>query len=131
MNQTEAMKVLAEAYEVQESIARMRKNLKAKEELYRGLMERLAMSDVGRVGDYERRRRVISRRVIRSDAFRAAWPELFNQCEVTLKDAEGSRRKVIRLRHRGQRWRIMFYRAVNDWTSRRERGLPRQAPRAG
>ncbi len=117
MNQTEAMKVLAEAYEVQESIARMRKNLKAKEELYRGLMERLAMSDVGRVGDYERRRRVISRRVIRSDAFRAAWPELFNQiAKVTLKDAEKAvpeeELNSVCDTVESERWRIMFYGAA-------------------
>ena len=80
--------VLQEAFEVQEEIARERKALKEKEALLQNLLWQLEKENVGRQGDYERKRKIVSRAVIISERFRARWPEEFARlAKVTLKDA--------------------------------------------
>ena len=86
-----AAAVLQEAFEVQERITRQRKALKAEEALLKNLLWQLEKENVGRVGDYERKRKVVNRAVIVSERFRARWPEVFNKlAKVTLKDARGA-----------------------------------------
>ena len=83
-----AAAVLKEAFEVQERIARQRKALKAEEALLKNLLLQLEKENVGRAGDYERKRKVVRRAVIVSERFRARWPEVFARiAKVTLKDA--------------------------------------------
>jgi hypothetical protein len=84
----DAIAVLKEAFEVQEEIARERKALREKEALLQNLLWQLENENVGRLGYYERKRKVVSRDVIISERFRARWPELFTSlAKVTLKDA--------------------------------------------
>jgi hypothetical protein len=80
--------VLKEAFEIQEEIARERKALRENEALLQNLLWQLEKENVGRLGDYERKRKVVSRAVIISERFRARWPEEFARlAKVTLKDA--------------------------------------------
>lgn len=83
-----AAAVLQEAFEVQERITRQRKALRAEEALLKNLLWQLEKENVGRAGDYERKRKVVSRAVIVPERFRARWPEVFARiAKVTLKDA--------------------------------------------
>ena len=66
---------IKEAFEVQEEIARERKALREKEALLQNLLWQLEKENVGRLGDYERKQKVVSRAVIISERFRARWPE--------------------------------------------------------
>ena len=80
--------VLKEAFEVQEEIARERKALREKEALLQNLLWQLENENVGRLGDYERKKKTAIKRIISSELFRARWPDLFNKlAKVTLKDA--------------------------------------------
>jgi hypothetical protein len=56
--------VLKEAFEVQEEIARERKALRENEALLQILLWQLENENVGRLGDYERKRKVVSRAVM-------------------------------------------------------------------
>ncbi len=88
MDVKEAAAVLQEAFEVQERITRQRKALRAEEALLKNLLLQLEKENVGRAGDYERKRKVVSRAVIVPERFRARWPEVFARiAKVTLKDA--------------------------------------------
>ena len=66
-----AAAVLQEAFEVQERITRQRKALRAEEALLKNLLLQLEKENVGRAGDYERKRKVVRRAVIVSERFRA------------------------------------------------------------
>ena len=88
MDAKDTTAVLKEAFEVQEEITRERKALREKEALLQNLLWQLENENVGRLGDYERKRKVVNRAVIISERFRASWPELFTSlAKVTLKDA--------------------------------------------
>jgi hypothetical protein len=79
---------IQEAYRIQEEITAERKALKEKEILLANLHWQLESAKVGRLGDYERQAKVVSRQVIISERFRAKWPEVFARiAKVTLKDA--------------------------------------------
>ena len=88
MDEKGAAAILQEAFEVQERITRQRKALKAEEALLKNLLLQLEKENVGRAGDYERKRKVVRRAVIVSERFRARWPEVLARiAKVTLKDA--------------------------------------------
>lgn len=88
MGDSATAKTLKEAFEVQETIAKARKALKVQEDRLKNLLWQLEQAEVGRLGDYERKRKVVNRDVIISERFRASWPELFTSlAKVTLKDA--------------------------------------------
>jgi len=91
MDEKGAAAVLQEAFEVQERITRQRKALRAEEALLKNLLLQLEKENVGRAGDYERKRKVVRRAVIVSERFRARWPEVFARiAKGTLKDARGA-----------------------------------------
>lgn len=107
--------VLKEAFEVQEEIARERKALRDKETLLQNLLWQLEKENVGRLGDYERKRKVVSRDVIISERFRARWPELFTSlAKVTLKDAREAKVPEAELMEACDSteqvsWKILFF----------------------
>jgi len=89
LNQTELMKLVAKAYELQETLAVERENVRMHDKEYQKLMEQIVASKVHNIGKYK----VVDVEVqkkhqIISDRFRERWPELFNQlATVTMKAA--------------------------------------------
>jgi hypothetical protein len=106
--------VFKEAFEIQEEIAREKKAIKEKEWLLQNLLWQLEKENVGRLGDYERKKKITIKRIISSEKFRARWPELFNKlAKVTLKDAQAEVREVelneVCSTFEQVSWKIIFY----------------------
>lgn len=88
MDPAVAANILKEAFQIQQEMALQRKALREKEALLQNLLWQLEKENVGRIGDYERMRKVVSRAFIVSEKFRARWPDEFARiAKVTLKDA--------------------------------------------
>ena len=81
--------MIKEAYELQEKIRMQRKALKANEDNLKTLLEVLDLEKVTKAGPYERKPKIVSRRSIVPELFRARWPDLFDRlAKISLKDAE-------------------------------------------
>jgi ATP-dependent DNA helicase RecQ len=89
LNQRGLMKLIARAYELQETLAIERENVRMHDKEYQKLMEQIVASKVQKIGKYEvLDTEVQKKRLIISDKFRERWPELFNQlATVTMKAA--------------------------------------------
>lgn len=107
---------IKEAYELQEENSRMRKILKENETRLKNILWQLEKDQVGRLGNYELKKRIISRDVISSEKFRAKWPEVFNRiAKITLKDARAedciSEEELNEVCSSSETvaWKILFY----------------------
>lgn len=89
MKRQELMDLLAQAYELQETLKRERQQIKKHDEEYKDLMAKIIRSNVRQLGKYEvRDMEVQHQHFIISDKFRERWPDLFNKlATVKLKDA--------------------------------------------
>jgi hypothetical protein len=64
MDPAVAANILKEAFQIQQEIATQRKALREKEALLQNLLWQLEKENVGRIGDYERMRKVVRRAFI-------------------------------------------------------------------
>lgn len=89
MNQRELLKLMAKAYDLQDTLEEERELVRIHNNEYQKLMEQIVASKVQKIGKYEViDKEVQKKRQIISDKFRERWPDLFNQlATVTMKAA--------------------------------------------